>query len=442
MPDSPYVATRSPLSRRAFLRGTGAVLSLPFLDAMRPTFARAATDTTEAPKRLMAVCNNLGFVPDKFFPADAGREYTPSAYLEELAEVREHFTVLDGVSHPGVNGSHASDVSFLTAAPGPGTGGFKNSISLDQHVAERMGAATRFTSLTLGVNAEPGRRSLSWTTSGVLIPCEDSAATVYRHLFLRGAESEVEARLRELRLGRSILDAVGAQSSRLRGQLGARDQERLEQFETAVRDVERRLHENEAWAQRPKPEAPIPQPSDPSDRTAFMRKAELMYRMANLAFETDSTRAITLLLDATKTPKVGDLNHDTVEISDSYHNLSHHGRNEEKLAQLEAIDRAHMGQLKRFLLELRSKDEGASTLLDNTAVLFGSNLGDANKHTTNNMPMLVAGGRFQHGQVLRYDRDNNEPLANLFVSVLQQMGFEEESFATGTRPLTGLDLQS
>lgn len=442
MPDSPYVATRSPLSRRAFLRGTGAVLSLPFLDAMRPTFARATTDTPEAPKRLMAICNNLGFVPDKFFPVDAGREYTPSAYLEELAEVRAHFTVLDGVSHPGVNGSHASDVSFLTAAPGPGTGGFKNSISLDQHIAERMGAATRFPSLTLGVNAEPGRRSLSWTASGVLIPCEDSAATVYRHLFLRGAESEVEARLHELRLGRSILDAVGAQSSRLRGQLGARDRERLEQFETAVRDVERRLHENEAWAQRPKPEAPIPQPTDPSDRAAFMRKAALMYRMANLAFETDSTRAITLLLDATKTPKVGDLNHETVEISDSYHNLSHHGRNEEKLAQLEAIDRAHMSQLQRFLLELRSKDEGPSTLLDNTAVLFGSNLGDANKHTTNNMPMLVAGGRFQHGQVLRYDRTNNEPLANLFVSVLQQMGFEEESFATGTRPLPGLDLQS
>ena len=190
----PYISSRKKLDRRMFLRGTGVALTLPWLDAMTPAFARGA-DAQKAPRRMIAVCNNLGFVPDKFFPKNSGSDYELSHYLEELADVRDLFTVLNGVSHPGVSGSHASDVSFLTAAPGPGTGGFRNSVSLDQYIASVMGPKTRFGSLTLGVNAYPGRRSLSWTESGVLIPCEDKASEVYRRLFLRGNDAEVKAQI-------------------------------------------------------------------------------------------------------------------------------------------------------------------------------------------------------------------------------------------------------
>jgi len=363
-----------------------------------------------------------------------------SPYLQELAEVRDRFTVLDGVSHPGVSGSHASDVSFLTGAPGPGTGGFQNSVSLDQFVASKLGPVTRFPSLTLGVNAYPGRRSLSWTESGVLIPCEDSASEVYRRLFLRGSEADVKAQLNQLRLGQSIMDAVHQQSKALKRTLGKRDQQRLDQFETAVRDVERRLSENEGWAQRPKPKPPIAQPADPAERTQFMEKSSLMYQMAKLAFETDSTRAITLLLDTNYTPTVSDLEKSEVEITDGYHNLSHHGKNPKKLAQLEAIDRGHLRNLKSFIQELQGIEDGDTDLLANTAIIYGSNLGDANKHTTTNLPMLIAGGRFRHGQALRFDRTDNYPLTNLFVSVLQQMGIEAERFSTGTGTLRGLEL--
>jgi len=436
--NAPNISRKSRLDRRTFLRGTGVALTLPWLEAMSPAFARDAARTSQ-PRRMLAVCNNLGFVPDKFFPTSTGPEYALSPYLQELADIRERLTVLDGVSHPGVSGSHASDVSFLTAAPGPGTGGFKNSVSLDQFIAAKMGPQTRFPSLTLGVNAYPGRRSLSWTESGVLIPCEDSAAAVYRSLFLRGSDAEVEARINELRLGRSIMDVVGDQSRSLQRTLGPRDRQRLDQFQTAVRDVEQRLTENEAWAQRPKPEPPIPQPTDPAERTAFMQKSRLMYQMAKLAFETDSTRAVTLLLDTNYTPTVADLSDTDGENTDGDHNLSHHGKNPKKLAQLEAIDRNHLRLLKEFLQDLQSVTDGDADLLSNTAVIYGSNLGDANKHTTTNLPMLIAGGRFRHGQALRFDRENNYPLANLFVSVLQQMGIEAERFGSSTSTMRGLD---
>ncbi|QDT15014.1 DUF1552 domain-containing protein [Alienimonas californiensis] len=439
--DAPHVSLKKRLGRRTFLRGAGVALALPWLDAMTPAHARSRE--RRSPRRMMAICNNLGFVPDKFFPADGGLDGAgddaSSPYLEELADVRDRVTVLEGVSHPGVNGSHASDVSFLTGAPGPGTGGFQNSVSLDQYVAGQLGPVTRFPSLTLGVNASPGRRSLSWTESGVLIPCEDSAAEVYRRLFLRGTDAEVRARMHELRLGRSIMDAVGAQSKSLQRTLGPRDRERLDQFETAVRDVERRLTENEGWAQRPKPEAPIPQPTDPAERTAFMEKSALMYQMAKLAFETDSTRTVTLLLDTNATPTVSDVRDADVEITDGYHNLSHHGKNAKKLAQLEAIDRNHLRLFGSFLGDLAAVGEDDADLLTNTSILLGSNLGDANKHTTTNLPLMLAGGRFRHEPILRFDRQNNEPLANLFVSVLQQMGFETDRFATGTRTLPGLE---
>ena len=168
-----------------------------------------------------------------------------------------------------------------------------------------------------------------------------------------------------------------------------------------------------------------------------MEMTRLMYQMARLAFQTDSTRAITLLLDSNNSPAI---NVAGAEITDGYHNLSHHGMSEKKLAQLEAIDRAHMKLLGSLLADLKAIDEDQGTLLNSTLVMYGSNFGDANKHTTDNTPVLVAGGRLKHGQHLAFDRTQNYPLPNLFVSMLQSMGIEAGRFASSTGTMRGLDL--
>jgi hypothetical protein len=421
-------------NRRTFLKSTGVALSLPWLEAMQASTASAAISEA-APKRMLAICNNLGVLPGKFFPKNGGREYELSPYLQQLAESREHFTVLSGVSHPGVDGSHSSDVSFLTAAPHPGSGGFRNSISLDQFIAGKIGHLTRFPSLTLGVNAKEGRRSLSWTDGGALIPCEDSAARVYQQLFLQGSKDEIDRQIRKLQLGQSIMDELGEQARSLGRRLGTGDRDRMDQFTTAVRDVEYRMARSQEWQRTPKPATSTEIPTDPMDQTAYMEKTRLMYQMARLAFETDSTRSISLLLDSNNSPTISVKG---AEITDGYHNLSHHGRSEKKLKQLEAIDIAHMMLLAELIADLQRTDEPTGSLLDNAMVLYGSNFGDANKHTTDNMPILLAGGGFRHGQHLAFDRNGNYPLPNLFVSVLQKMGIETDTFASATGTMTGL----
>src|SRR5438309_10033977 len=196
--DAPFISTRPALSRRKFLRGAGILLTLPLLDARTPAFAamakRLAADATPGgkPRRFFGICNNLGLLPEHFFPKENGHDYPLSPYLEVLKEHRDDFTVFSGVSHPDVDGGHPADNCFLTAAPHPGSGGFRNTISLDQYIGERIGHLTRFQSLTLGVNVQQGLRSLSWTGSGVLIPCEEKAADVFRRLFMNGTEEEVD----------------------------------------------------------------------------------------------------------------------------------------------------------------------------------------------------------------------------------------------------------
>src|SRR5690242_1871550 len=341
----PYISTRPALSRRRFLRGAGILLSLPLLDAMSPVFARAgqaaATSATPGgkPRRMLGICNNLGLLPEDFFPKTTGRDYELSPYLEALREYRNDFTVFSGVSHPDVDGGHPADNCFLTAAPHPGSAGFKNTISLDQYISERIGHLTRFPSLTLGVNVQQGVRSLSWTGSGVLIPCEEKAANVFALMFLQGTDAEVQAQVRRLEAGQSILDAVASQARDLQRSVGARDRNRLDQYFTSVRELEKRMHISREWENRPKPKPPAPMPVDPTDPKDYMEKVKLMYDMARLAFETDSTRSISLMLDSVNSPAIefGD-----VKTTDGYHNLSHHGRSKEKLTQLKEIDEWHM----------------------------------------------------------------------------------------------------
>jgi hypothetical protein len=429
------------VSRRRLLRAAGVALALPFLDSMVSPFARAAfaasspAPAAPPPRRFFAICNNLGLLHEPFFPKDAGKDYTLSPYLQFLKDYRNNFTVMSGVSHPNVDGGHPSDIAFLTAAPHPASGSFRNSISLDQLIAERIGNLTRFPSLTLSVNG--GFRGLSWTRTAVAIPPEERASSVFKQLFLQGTPEEIDARVRELDTGRSILDAVADQTRDLQRNLGGRDRSRLDQYFSSVRDLEHRLQESKGWERKPKPVVQVAPPIDPTSPAQYMEKVKIMYDLARLAFETDSTRAVTLMLNSVGTPVI---QIEGEKITDGYHNLSHHGMAADKLAQLKVIDEWHMKLLAGLFKGLQETHEGDETLLDRTMVLYGSNLGDANAHSTTNLPTLFAGGGFRHGQHLAFDRERNYPLPNLFVSILQRMGVPESSFASGTGTMRGLDL--
>ena len=436
---APFVTTRRPLSRRHFLRGAGVALALPALDVMLAPFARAASASSALapgakPRRFLGICNNLGVLGDQFFPTGTGRGYEASPYLKHLQEHRERFTVFSGVSHPNVDGGHPADICFLTAAPHPGSSSFRNTLSLDQHIAEHIGTLTRFPSLTLAVNTRV--RSLSWTGTGVAIPPEDKAAEVFRQLFLQGSADQVAAQVRRLDTGRSILDTVAGQAKQIQRAATARDRERLDQYFTSVRDLEQRLQAARDWEQRPKPAVTVAPPIDPANPSAYMEKVRVMYDLARLAFETDSTRAITLMLDGVSTPA---LELADTPITDGYHNLSHHGKSEKKRSELKAIDQWHMRLLAKLLTDLGAVREEGDSLLDRTAVLYGSNFGDANAHTCFNLPTILAGGGFRHGQHLAFSTSNNYPLPNLFVSVLQRMGIETERFASSTGTMRGLE---
>ena len=442
--NAPFLSTRPTLSRRKFLRGAGILLSLPLLDAMTPVFAAVRKSSASItpggkPRRMLGICNNLGLLPEQFFPKEAGRDYALSPYLELLKEHRDDFTVFSGVSHPDVDGGHPADNCFLTAAPHPGSGGFRNTISLDQYIAERIGHLTRFPALTLGVNVQQGLRSLSWTGSGVLIPCEEKAADVFQRMFLQGTKAQTQAQIRKLELGQSILDAVAGQAKELQRSVGPQDRDRLDQYFTSVRDLEQRMQMSREWERKPKPKVAVAVPLDPVSPKAYMEKVRLMYDMARLAFETDSSRSVSLLLDSVNSPAIefGD-----VKTNDGYHNLSHHGKSAAKLAQLKAIDEWHMRLLANLFAELKAVREDGDTLLDRTMILYGSNLGNANTHVTTNLPTLFAGGGFKHGQHLAFDTAHNYPLPNLFVSMLQRLGLESDKFASSTGTMRGLELRA
>ena len=425
----------SPLPRRTFLRGAGVALALPLLEAMRPIFgsaARAADAPSAVPRRMLAIETNQGLLSRNFFPERAGSDYPLSPYLTQLEPHRQNFTVFSGVSHPEVDGGHEAEVSFLSGAPHPLAGNFRNTISLDQFAAEQIGTKTRFPSLTVLIG--PGTRGLSYTRNGVMIPPESSPSAIYRRMFVQGNPQEVAARTEDLRRGRSLLDFVSERAKRMQLDLGANDRQRVDQYLTAVRSLELQFQESAAWEQTPKPKTTVPEPQDVDlkNDTLLIDKIQQMYDVLTLAIESDSTRLITLFLSFGTPPlQLPGVNVDT-------HNLTHHGGSPDALKQLEIIERAGIEKLRQLLDGLQAAQEGGQTLLDRTMVLYGSAMGDANTHSNQNLPVLLAGGGFKHGQHLAFDTRNNTPLSNLYISMLQRLGLETDRFSSGTGTMRGL----
>ncbi|HEX7899483.1 MAG TPA: DUF1552 domain-containing protein [Planctomycetota bacterium] len=415
------------MNRRAMLRASGVALGLPFLDAMTPAFARTA-----APKRRMVAINlGLGLHLPHLVPAETGRDYKPTPYLEELKAHRDQLTVISGTSHPDVDGGHLSEKSFLTTAPHPGSASFRNTISLDQLMAEKVGLETRYGFLSLS----SAGRGLSWTRGGVEIPSESKPSRLYAKLFLEGKPDEKARRIQGLKDGRSVLDALGGPAASLRNELGPADRAKLDDYLVAVRETERRLEKAGEWETRPKPKADGPAPKDPADATELLEHQRLMYGLMYLALRTDSTRIITFFKNGMNAvPKVPG-------VSQDYHNLSHHGKDPAKIEELGLIERAQLARFAEFLGQLKAAPEEGATLLDLTMVLIGSNLGNASSHDNRKLPVVLAGGGFKHGQHLALGGERGDyPLSNLFVSMLQRLGVETSTFGSGTSTMKGLEL--
>jgi hypothetical protein len=416
-----------PLHRRTFLRAAGVAMALPALEAFR--VGRAA-EAVASPRRIVCINTPLGLHPEFFFPTTAGRDYEPSPYLEVLDDLRNDFTVISGLAHPDVGPSHDSNQSFLTAAPHPERrAGFRNSISLDQFAAEKTFGATRFPTLPLSCEGS----GLAWTRSGAPVPTSSWPTSVFAQLFLDGRPDEVQAQARRLADGRSVLDAVGEQARRLGASLGPQDREKLDEYFTSVRELEQRLVQVEAWSKKPKPKVDAKPPVNTQNSADLIGKSRVWFDLIHLALMTDSTRLVTLqLLGTSNVPPIPG-------VSQGHHDLSHHGKDPVKIAQLRTLEIEKLKTLRDFLVQLRNTQEQGTNLLDRTTVFFSSNLGDASKHSVKNLPILLAGGGFQHGQHLAFDENQHPPLCNLFVSMLQRFGLEADQFGSSTGTLTGLE---
>jgi hypothetical protein len=416
------------IDRRTILRGAGVSLSLPMIGAMNPAFASEASKAP--PKRFVAMTLGLGLHADNLNPIEAGKNYKPSRYLKSVDDMRDKFTVVSGSSHPGVGGGHRAEASILTANPVGSSGRAKNSVSIDQYLAKHLGGETRIPSLVLGSS---GNDSPSYTENGAMVPALSSPSRLFEQLFVTDSKAERIKQAARVREGRSIMDLVNEDAKRLQRELGSGDNDRLDQYFTSVRDLEKRMAASEEWAKKPKPKVTAKKPIDIGNSKDFIGRQKLMCDMIRLALETDSTRFIVFHLGGSGgvVPIPG--------VDEGYHSLSHHGLDEEKLEQLAIVETAIIAAWGDFIRELNGIKDGEQNLLDQTSVFLTSNLGNASNHSNKNMPVLFAGGGFKHGQHLAFNKKKNYPLPNLFVSLMQRMGLEESQFASGTGTMTGLE---
>lgn len=423
---SPAFLLRPVVDRRTFLRASGVALALPMLESMYPTLARAAV---ESPKRLVTICSTLGLYSDSWFPKTTGAGYEPTEYLSLIDRHRSRYTLFSGLSHEEQSGRqpHNSEITWLTAARRPGLDGFRNTISLDQVAANHLGYVTRYPSIVMGTATA---QSQSYTTSGAMVPAETSPSGLFRKLFLQGTPEEIEREAQSLNDGGSILDRLKSQTTSLRRRVSTADQQKLDAYYEAVRTAEQELGEVKAWQQKPKPAVDAEIPADIPTTADLIGRIKAMFSLMPLILETDSSRVISLMIqDHGVVPQVPGVTSDQ-------HSLSHHGQDPAKIEQLKKVEIEIVKAFDLLMSQLTERKDPNGPLIDQTSVLFGSNLGNANAHTPVDLPVLVAGGGFSHGQYIAHEGEHNAPLCNLFVTMLQNMGIETDAFGQSNGTLT------
>ena len=430
------------LPRRTVLKAAGVGLSLPWLSAMdgRATAAEPAPTAPELPeiepgdgppRRFVAFTLSLGLLGENLYPKKSGRDWAPSRYLEPLGDLRDQLTVISGASHPGVRSGHQAEASLLTANPAGGNGRGRNTISLDQYLAKHLGQTTRFPSLTLSGGTP---NTPCYTDGGAMIPAQDSAAELFADLFVEEDPSARRQHSARAEHGRSVLDLVRDDANRLRREVGPGDRRRLDEYFTGVRDLEVRMAADERWAKAKKPLVEMEPPDDIRDANEFLAQQALMTSVVKLALETDSTRFVTHHLGGKNrtAPLPG--------VNNGWHTLSHHGKDKEKLAQLAIVEAALIAGWGDFLRSLAEVNESGRSLLESTTVLLTSNLGNASNHDNRNMPVLLAGGGYRHGQHLAFDRTHNAPLPKLFTTIANRHGLMIDRFFGDPGTQSGLEL--
>lgn len=429
------------MNRRYFLRAAGVTLALPLFESLSTRVLGAglgvgtksgAAIGARRPQRIVCIGNMLGFYQPEFFPKQSGREFDLPSTLRPLAAHRDSFTLYSGLDH-GVKGGHFAIHSYLSGVRQVDAKGMpEGNISLDQRAAETIGGVTRFPSLTIG--SEDGLHGgcmMCWTRSGTRVPPIPGPKELFRTLFITDSDSDRARTKDRFALQGSILDAVNGDAKSLGRHLGRRDQEKLEEYFTSVRDVEKQMELGRRWADVPKPKAGMPEPAN----TGFVSDLPVLYDLIALALQTDSTRIATLEI-------AGGFESSAFGIKKGYHALSHHGQVQENIDGLLKLEQYQMEQFARFLGKMKSIDDGDGKLLDHTMVLFGSGMGNANAHTNNNLPIVFAGGGYRHGEHRAFPEKGlgRVPLSNLYLSMLQRFGVETDRFGLSTGTMRDLTI--
>ena len=400
------------INRRRILQGTGIALTLPRLESL----SAKTQSTLQSPRRLVCVGNHLGFYPGHFFPEASGKHFELTSTLKPLQAHRNELTVFSNLDH-GLNGGHKAVQGFLTGIKKEEAAGFaEKNISLDQAAAESVGSSTRFPSINTGITEGT---DMCWTRSGVHLPPINNPATLFRGLFIDSAPSDRAAERERLQHRASVLDSLRESATTLNSTLGAADQRKLDQYLTSIRDVERRLQMSRQWIDRPKPQSPIKEVAD--EERQHIDQVGLFYDLIALALQTDSTRVATL--------ETG-LGFQTAELNlDSYHQISHHGKSEGRIEQLQVIDAFLTTKLANFMSKLKEME-----ILNDTLIVFGSGMSDASSHSNRNLPVLLAGGALSHqGHLIcPVEQPRRIPLSNLWLSVLKWFGSERDRFGRST----------
>jgi hypothetical protein len=420
------------VSRRSFLKGTGVCLALPALESMFPAFASATV--RQGPQRMVIVGNSFGMYQPAFFPKEVGADYVAPELLKPLDGLRKSFSIFSNLDH-GLTGGHFGVHSFLSGVLKVDAKNMPDgNISLDQRAAESVGSATRYP--TLNVGSSSGLHNgcqMSWTRSGVRVPPITGPRELFKKLFEDDSEGgKREAEKRSV-LKKSILDSVLHDANTLSKSVTSKDRDKLDEYFTAVRETEMKVEQSKYWIDVPKPEATIEMPTN----KGIVLDLPMLYDLIVLALQTDSTRIATLEISSE------DFDASVLGVNSGYHLTSHHGQEESKIRDLVKLELYQTQNFARFLSKLNTiEDETSGTrLLDDSMVLFGSGMGNANSHTNTDLPIILAGGGFKHGQHIALPKESHRrvPLSNLYLSMLQRMGIEDDYFAHSTGTVTQLE---
>lgn len=375
-------------------------------------------------KRFVAVGNLLGFQQKHFFPETTGDKYEQTTLLKPLADNRDQITIYRGLDH-GLRGGHFAVHTFLSGVLHHESKNRRDgNVTIDQFIADEVGIETRFPSLTVGSEGGiHGGCQMSWTKSGVRVPPITGPAELFNKLFVTESKDRRAKQVNENSLQASILDSIREEAGSLSQRVNTEDKNKLDEYFTSIRDVEKRLQGRRRWADQPKPKAPFKKPADKNT----VNDLPMLYELMALALQTDSTRVATLEIGGSFLPQ-------HLGIDKSYHSLSHHGNDKDAVANLITLETYQLEQFGKFLSRLSSMQDGDQTLLDSTAVLFGSGMGNGSSHTNSDLPIMMAGGGYGNGQFKKVASGGvgKVPLCNLYVDIAQRMGIEKESFGTST----------